>query len=320
MRLPIDVRDLVKAGSKIQETREQTVRIAVFVELDAPDELIEVVRDRLHPYTAGARLHIEVVEPGVDLLVDSAADALIAVVGSGRTGIAGQLDAARERAVPTVAIALAEEVGPVADVLGHPYRDTLVSTDAAELVDEELGEWLVDRIPAKRLALAHNFAFMRRAVAIEAVKATALQNALIGAVAVIPGADMPLMTANQTKMLLQIAAAYGEKLGVERWRELAAVVGGGFVMRGVARQFLSFVPGFGWAVKGGIGATGTLAMGYAAVSYFEGSVDVAGLAERFERLKGQVMDSIRERTTREKAAPTPGLAESSLSAEESSSR
>ncbi|MDZ4064120.1 MAG: hypothetical protein U1E22_05565, partial [Coriobacteriia bacterium] len=169
MRLPIDVRDLMKAGSKIRETREKTVRIAVFVELDAPDELIEVVRDRFHPFTAGARLHIEVVEPGVELLVDSAADALIAVVGSGRTGIARQLEIARERAVPTLVVALSECVGPVADILGHPYRDTLVSMDPEELVDEKLGEWLVDRIPAKRLALAHNFAFMRRAVAIEAV-------------------------------------------------------------------------------------------------------------------------------------------------------
>ncbi|MDP2181454.1 MAG: hypothetical protein Q8K99_02660 [Actinomycetota bacterium] len=316
MRLPIDVRDLVKAGSKIQETREKTVRIAVFVELDAPDELVEVVRDRLHPFTAGARLHIEVVEPGVELLVDPAADVLVAVVGSGRTGIAQQLETARERAVPTVVIALSEEIGPVADVLGHPYRDTLVSTDSEELVDEKLGEWLVDRIPAKRLALAHNFTFMRRAVAIEAVKATALQNGLIGAVAVIPGADMPLMTANQTKMLLQVAAAYGEKLGVERWRELAAVIGGGFVMRGVARQFLSFVPGFGWAVKGGIGATGTLAMGYAVVSYFEGSADTSGLTERFERMKGQVTASIRERTQRPKAGQTPAIVDASVPAEE----
>ncbi|MDZ4063587.1 MAG: hypothetical protein U1E22_02870, partial [Coriobacteriia bacterium] len=143
-------------------------------------------------------------------------------------------------------------------------------------------------------------------------------NGLIGAVAVIPGADMPLMTANQTKMLLQIAAAYGEKLGVERWRELAAVVGGGFVMRGVARQFLSFVPGFGWAVKGGIGASGTLAMGYAAVSYFEGSVDISGLTERFERVKGQVTESLRERVLRPNPARTPAVADASIPAEETS--
>lgn len=317
MRLPIDVRDLMKAGSQIQETREKSVRIAVFVELDAPDGLIEVVRDRFRPYTAGARLHIEVVEAGIKLIVDPAVDALVAVVGSGRAGIAEQLEDARERAVPTVAIALGDEISAVADTIGHPYRDTLVCEDPEKLVDEELGEWLVDRVPAKRLALAHNFAFMRRAVAIEAVKATALQNGLIGAVAVIPGADMPLMTANQTKMLLQIAAAYGEKLGVERWRELAAIVGGGFVLRGIARQALSFVPGFGWAVKGGIGASGTLAMGYAAVSYFEDDIDLSDLSERFERVKTQVTDAVRERAPRLRSPEARVLADTPASAKES---
>ena len=39
MKLPVDVNDLVKSGGKIREEREQQVRIAVFVEEDAPDEL-----------------------------------------------------------------------------------------------------------------------------------------------------------------------------------------------------------------------------------------------------------------------------------------
>jgi len=37
----------------------------------------------------------------------------------------------------------------------------------------------------KKLAFAHNFAFMRHAVAEDAVKATAFQNGVIGVVAVI---------------------------------------------------------------------------------------------------------------------------------------
>ena len=36
----------------------------------------------------------------------------------------------------------------------------------------------------------------------------------------IPGADMPIMTLNQAKMLLQIAAAYGQPLSAERIKEL----------------------------------------------------------------------------------------------------
>ena len=123
---------------------------------------------------------------------------------------------------------------------------------------------------------------MRRAVAEEAVKATAFQNAVIGGVTVIPGADMPLMTANQAKMVLQIAAAYGQPLGAERIKELAAVVGGGFALRAIARQALAFVPGFGWAIKAGIGYTGTMAMGYAAIEYFEAGGDMRRVGRQGE--------------------------------------
>ena len=70
------------------------------------------------------------------------------------------------------------------------------------------GLWL--RAARKRLALALSFPFVRKPLSLEAVSATSLQNAGIGLVLFIPGADMTLMTLNQAKMLLQIAAACGE--------------------------------------------------------------------------------------------------------------
>ncbi len=284
-RMPVDIRDLVRSGSQIQEVRERPVRLAMFIEMDAPDELIEAVKSAFRPHTANATLHIEVVEPDVKLLVDPSVDAVIALVGSGKAGIVEQVKAARERAIPTAAIAVASSSTDVAEMIDHPYRDTLADPDPETLVDVELGEWLVERLPDKRLALAANFSFMRRAVALEAVKNTAWQNGLIGVVAIFPGADMPLMTANQAKMVLQIAAAYGEDLGMERARELLGVVGGAFVFRAAARQFVTFAPGFGWAIKGGIAAAGTLAVGYAAMAYFENDADLPGLSERFERMR-----------------------------------
>ncbi|MDH4139021.1 MAG: hypothetical protein OEV43_00425 [Coriobacteriia bacterium] len=285
MRLPFDVRDVVKSGSQINKLREEPVRLAVFVEADAPDSLVDVVQASFRPYTANARLQVEVTEPGVEFVVDSAVDAVVGVVGSGQMGLARQLEDPRERAIPTAVIALGEESSPIAEMLRHPYRDTLAHADPTVLVEDELGEWLVERVPDKRLALAHNYAFMRRAVALEAVKNTAWQNGAIGVVAFVPGTDMPLMTANQIKMLFQIAAAYGEPLGMERMRELVAIVGGGFVFRTIARQTAALIPGFGWAIKGGIGASGTLAVGYAAVKYFEGGADLGRLSEQFDRIK-----------------------------------
>lgn len=149
---------------------------------------------------------------------------------------------------------------------------------AAAALDRRMGEWVVAACREKRLALALSFPFVRKPLSLEAVSATSLQNAGIGLVLFIPGADMPLMTLNQAKMLLQIAAAYGEPMSAARVKELAAIVAGGFACRSVARQVAGVVPAIGWAVKAGVGYAGTKAMGLAAVEYFERGGNIAGLA------------------------------------------
>lgn len=153
-----------------------------------------------------------------------------------------------------------------------------IDAAAAAALDRRMGEWVVAACREKRLALALSFPFVRRPLSLEAVSATSLQNAGIGLVLFIPGADMPLMTLNQAKMLLQIAAAYGEPMSVARVKELAAIVGGAFACRSVARQVAGAVPAVGWAVKAGVGYAGTKAMGLAAVEYFERGGNIAGLA------------------------------------------
>ncbi len=280
MALPVNVRDIVRSSTKIREEREKPLRIAIIIEANAPDELIDAVRDRFRPQTAGAKLGLEVAEPGVSIGFHASTDVVIGLVGTGSGGLAGVLADAREQGLHTVAVGVSPRHIEVAERVGHPYADTVAAIDPLTAVDAELASWLVERLAGKRLALAHNFAFMRSAVAEEAIKATATQNALVGAVLFIPGADMPVMTLNQAKMLLQVAAAYGEPLGAERAKELLAVVGGGFALRAVARQALGFVPGFGWAIKGAVGYAGTLAMGKAAVTYFEQGGDFSNMARK----------------------------------------
>lgn len=142
----------------------------------------------------------------------------------------------------------------------------------------KMGEWIVASFREKRLAFAQAFSFVRKPLALESVSATSVQNAGVGLVVFIPGADMPIMTLNQAKMLLQIAAAYGQPLGPDRIKELACVVGGGFAFRAVARQAAGIVPALGWAVKAAVGYTGTVAMGRTAIEYFEHGGTVSGLA------------------------------------------
>lgn len=292
MALPFDVRDLMKSGSRLQEDRQQPVSLAILIEADADDTLIDAIRDRLRPNTSGASLQVEVCTETTGIALRPA-DVVIGVAGSGGRGLAETLATARSAQMPVVVLALRDDAArtQLADTLMQPLADLIIGEDAVAIT-ERLATWLADEIGSKRLALAHNFAFMRRAVAGEAVRATAMQNALVGAVAFIPGADMPIMTANQAKMLLQIAAAYGEKLGAERLRELAAVVGGAFVFRTVAREMLGLVPVLGWAVKGGIGYAGTMAMGKAAIEYFEDGADLAEVARRLREGAGEVVQRV----------------------------
>jgi uncharacterized protein (DUF697 family) len=98
---------------------------------------------------------------------------------------------------------------------------------------------------------------------------------------------MPLMTMNQGRMLLQIAAAYGQPLDTERIKELGAVVAGGFLFRTFARELVGLIPGFGWAVKGGIAYSGTIAMGTAAIEYFEDGADLGGVVKALSERAGE---------------------------------
>lgn len=286
MALPVDVRDVMKSGARFTEERSQPIAIAVLVEVDAPDALIDAIRQQLRPTTAAVTLQVEVAELGAAPVTAPMTDLVIAVAGSGNVGLRESLGAPRRMRLPVVVVALGDEsrVGVLADVLLQPTGDLVVREEPDEAV-ARVGAWIADNVASKRLAFAHNFAFMRRAVAEDAMKTTAMQNGILGAVTPIPGADMPIMTANQIKMLLQIAAAYGQPLGMDRVKELAAVVAGGYLLRAVARQALVVVPVLGWAIKGGIGYTGTIAMGRAAVNYFENGADLGQLTAYFRSVR-----------------------------------
>jgi uncharacterized protein (DUF697 family) len=87
----------------------------------------------------------------------------------------------------------------------------------------------------------------------------------------VPGADLPLLTFNQIRLVLRIALAHGEEVDASRVPELAGVVGAGFALRTLTRELLDFVPVAGWIVKGAVAYAGTRAIGEAAGQYF-GSV------------------------------------------------
>lgn len=115
--------------------------------------------------------------------------------------------------------------------------------------------------------LSRQFLFLRDEASNQEIAASAQQNAMIGLMPV-PGADMPLMTANQVKMVMRLAAIHDQPMTYDRLKEVLAVLGGGLALRTAARQLAKFVPGPGWLIGGGLGFAGTLAMGKGALEYF----------------------------------------------------
>lgn len=153
-----------------------------------------------------------------------------------------------------------------------------LAAEDLEALDARMGKWIIAVCKKKDLAFAYSFPFVRRPLAMESISMTAAQNAAVGFVPILPGADMPVMTLNQMKMTLQIATAYGQPVDKERIKEMAAVVGGAFFCRHIVRSITKAVPAIGWVASGAMGFAATEAMGRALLEYFEAGGDIVGVA------------------------------------------
>lgn len=155
---------------------------------------------------------------------------------------------------------------------------------------EELAPRIVKALDEEYLVpVAKAYPPLRRAACERVIRKNARENAVIGLLP-IPGADMPVMTANQARMVLHLAAAYGEELSFQRARELVGVLAAGFGLRALTRQVVKVVPVGGWATAAAIGYAGTVAMGRSTMLYFERGGQKVGQEE---------MEEIRRRATEE---------------------
>jgi len=133
---------------------------------------------------------------------------------------------------------------------------------------ERIAERVADRAGETSHHLAARIPALRPPVVEDIVRHFSRQNGVLGVAIFIPGADFPVLTLNQIRMVLRIATAHGEKLDRERAFEVLSVVAAGLGFRTVARHLVGLVPGLGWAVKGGVAYGATLAVGEAAAAYF----------------------------------------------------
>ena len=200
-------------------------------------------------------------DPGAVRVGDPEGAAIYVHIGSEE----GPLRRARRARVPIVAVTSGDEDLPyvyATDVVrlgpGRPLPvDEIVAAIAARL--GEAGAPLAARLPTLRAAVCERI-----------VASCARKNGILGVAVFVPGADLPVLTLNQVRMLLLLDQAYGLELDLrDRLPEVVATVGAGFGLRAVARELLDVVPVAGWAVKGGVAYSGTRAVGEAAIRRLE---------------------------------------------------
>lgn len=163
--------------------------------------------------------------------------------------------------------------------------------------------------PDLRLALACRIPAFRPAVTAQLVGEATWDNAKMAVMTALPGilpfgsvllpataiGDMIVLTQNQAKLLLRIAAAYGLPPDIRaRTRELLPVVGSAFGWRAVARELIGLVPGgIGVVVKGSVAYAGTYTVGKAASIYYSTGQTLSG-----PRLQKLYKDALRDATAR----------------------
>lgn len=170
---------------------------------------------------------------------------------------------ARRARVPAIAVAVG-----LAEPTTIPYvlATDVVRVGAGEPIPlEAIAHAIAARLGEHGAPLAARVPLLREAVSDQLVASFARKNGIVAAAVWIPGADLPLLTLNEVRLLLRLAQAHGVAGDVrDRLPEVAATIGAGFGLRALARELLDLIPGAGWVLKGAIAYGGTRALGEAA--------------------------------------------------------
>ena len=167
------------------------------------------------------------------------------------------------------------------DLLGRDYQQVVndasaklgmmvipISAKKGTNVAEKLVPALVDALPDLAVALGRELPALRRSASNRVIRHSAMLNTAIGAEP-IPFIDIPVLLTTQVRLVLRIAAIYGESFTSRHAKELITTIAGGLAFRYLAQQGAKLVPAGGWAVAAGIAALGTWSIGQVAVEYFE---------------------------------------------------
>lgn len=263
------VAELFGSALKARGSVSGALGVSVLVADDAPAWLVAAVRDSLLPEQEGAQVRVARLAAGTEL---AQADLALVCVGPAEAGEDEAVRAYASSGIPVCVVAESSLDAPGVELPEAlaPYASLVAASDAPALL-EKLADWVLDSAPDPICAAA-NFPFCRDAEVARLTNRCAFENAAVGAVDLVRGADLPIMASNQAKLVLDIAAAMGSSPDALTAAELAGVVGAAFAYRGVARVACRGVGPLAFLVRAAVAYGGTALTGYVASQLAEGGV------------------------------------------------
>ena len=147
-------------------------------------------------------------------------------------------------------------------------RPIPISARTGKGVTDRLLPAIVNAQPALNVALARALPAVRTQMTRRLIRRTAWFNALV-ALQPVPGLDIPILLASQTRLVLRTAAIYGESMSASHARELLTTMAGSLLSRYLGIELAKLVPGPGWLVSAAISGASTWAIGETMRRYFE---------------------------------------------------
>ena len=250
----------------------------------------------IEPGASGRELVVGDVAPGAVAGIGQS-DLALLVVDASRPDWSAERRTMHElaaRATPLFLIATHADLLPVADQARHalltqfpdhpPELTAVVDPRDGLATRLRLLPTILKSAPNLRLALAHRFPHLRRAVAEDLIREASRVNAQFALMSSLPAmiplvgglvgnmADILVLTKNQAVLVFKLAGIYGRNVE-NRWevlREIAPVIGSGFLWRSFARSAVGLFPPLVSAVpKATIAYVGTYVVGEAARYYYE---------------------------------------------------
>jgi small GTP-binding protein len=164
---------------------------------------------------------------------------------------------------------LANEIAVLLGVVGV----IPISAKTGRNIADELLPEIIDASPDAALVIGRELPRYRHEAAQRLIRNATLVSLAAG-LEPIPLVDIPILLGTQIRLVLRLAALYGESMNSEETRkyarELIITMAGGLGMRYIAEEAAKAVPFGGDLVAGAIAGAATWAIGQVALEYYEG--------------------------------------------------